>query len=410
VGMASLLRSVLCVQDTVFGHVRWEGQHLIADVRPRARDRNRCSHCRRRCSFYDALTKGRRWRSIDLGSCMVYLVGDTHRVRCPEHGVVVAHVPWARRGSRFTMAFEDLGCWLATNCNQTVVAHYLRTTWRSIGHVIEGRVATSDWPLKTAQLKRIGIDEISYRKGHRYLTVVVDHDSGRLIWAAPGRSKGVLGKFFEALGKERCAEIKVVTRDAATWISTAVTEHCPQAAQCMDPFHVVQWATKAVDDCRRETFRAPAYWSRKRRARAAKGTRWILLRNRDDLTAAQSEGLATIQKDNRPLYRAYLLKEQLRLVFQLPLAEATRHLGRWLVWARRSQIPQFVALAKTISEHRDDILASIEYGASNGRVEAMNTSIRLIARKAYGFHSPHALIALAMLKHGGLCPSLPGRS
>ena len=409
-GLASLLRSVLCVQDTVFGHVRLEGEDLIVDARPRARDRNRCSHCQRRCPFHDALTKGRRWRSIDLGSCMVYLVGDTHRVRCPEHGVVVAHVPWARRASRFTVAFEDQGCWLATNCNKTVVAHYLRTTWRSIGHVIEGRVATSDWPVKTADLERIGIDEISYRKGQRYLTVVVDHESGRLVWAAPGRSKAVVGSFFEALGEERCAKIKVVTRDAATWISTAVSEHCPKAVQCMDPFHVVQWATKAVDAVRRDIYRPPWYWSRSRSAQAIKGTRWILLRNRDDLTAAQTEGLAAIQKDNRPLYRAYLLKEQLRLVFQLPLAEATRHLDRWLVWARRSQIPQFVALAKTITKHRDGILASVEHQASNGRVEAMNTSIRLITRKAYGFHSANALIGLAMLKHGGLCPSLPGRS
>lgn len=409
-GLASLLRSVLCVQDTVIGHVRWEGAHLVVTVRPHARDRNRCSRCRKRCSFYDALTKGRRWRSIDLGSCKVYLVSDTHRVRCPEHGVVVADVPWARRGSRFTVAFEDLGCWLATHCNKTVVAHYLRTTWRSIGHVIEGRVATSDWPVKTARLERIGIDEISYRKGQRYLTVVVDHDSGRLVWAAPGRNKAVVGKFFDALGEERCANIKFVTRDAASWISTVVTERCPQAVQCMDPFHVVQWATKAVDEFRREVYRPSSYWSRKRKARAVKNTRWILLRNQDDLSEKQIEGLARIQKDNASLYRAYLLKEQLRLVFQLTLPEATRQLDGWLTWARRCRIKQFVKLAKTISEHRDDILASIEYGESNGRVEAMNTSIRLIARKAYGFHGPQALIALAMLKHAGLCPSLPGRS
>jgi transposase len=96
-------------------------------------------------------------------------------------------------------------------------------------------------------------------------------------------------------------------------------------------------------------------------------------------------------------------------VFQLPVAEAIRHLDRWLVWARRSQIAQFVALAQTITDHRDGIRASIELGASNGRIEAMNTGIRLIARKAYGFHSPDALIALAMLKHGGLCPPLPDR-
>ena len=160
---------------------------------------------------------------MDLGTLVVYLVADTHRVVCPEHGVVVAHVPWARHGSRFTLAFEDLGCWLATHCNQTVLARYLRTTWRSIGHVIEGRVAMTEWPVVTAQLKRIGIDEISYRKGQRYLTVVVDHDSGRLVWAAPGRNKETVGRFFDLLGPERCAQIEIVTRDAATWISTVVS-------------------------------------------------------------------------------------------------------------------------------------------------------------------------------------------
>jgi transposase len=410
VGLASLLRSALCIQETVIERVCWEGADLIVHVRPRARDRDRCSRCRRRCRFYDRLRTGRRWRSMDLGSLMVFLVTDTHRVVCPEHGVVVAHVPWARHGSRFTLAFEDLACWLATHCNQTVAGGYLRTTWRSIGHVIEGRVTMTDWPVVTAQLKRIGIDEISYRKGQRYLTVVVDHDSGRLVWAAPGRSKETVGRFFDLLGPERCAQIEIVTRDAATWISTVVSERCPQAAQCMDPFHVVKWATEAVDAVRRELYRPPHYWSRSRRTRAVKGARWILLRNRGDLSSKQSAGLAEIQRTNRPLYRAYLLKEQLRLVFQLPVAEAMRHLDRWLVWARRSQIARFVALAHTITEHRDSIRASIERGASNGRVEAMNTGIRLLARKAYGFHSPDAMIALAMLKHGGLCPPLPGRT
>jgi transposase len=378
-------------------------------VRARARDRNRCSRCRQRCRFYDRLTTGRRWRSMDLGAMVVYLVADTHRVLCPKHGVVVAHVPWARHGSRFALAFEDLACWLATHATQSVVSRYLRTTWRSIGHVIEGRVRMSDWPVLTAQLERIGIDEISYRKGQRTLTVVVDHDSGRLVWAAPGRSKETVGRFFDLLGPERCARIKVVTRDAASWISTVVSERCPQAAQCMDPFHVVQWATDAVDAVRRGVYRAPHYWSRSRAARAVRGMRWILLRNREDLSAKQAAGLAEVQRTNRPLYRAYLLKEQLRLVFQLPLPDAMRLLDRWLVWARRSQIEQFVRLAGTITEHRDGIRASLEHGASNGRVEAMNTGIRLLARRAYGFHSPDALIALAMLKHGGLCPPLPGR-
>jgi len=410
VGITSLLRTVLCVQDTVIEKVYWEDGALKVSVRPYSRNLNRCSRCRKRRLLHDVMSRRRHLRSIDLGSCKVYLVGDTHRVRCPEHGNVVAHVPWARRRSRFTLAFEDLACWLATHCSQSTVATYLRTTWRSIRHIIARRVMSSKWPAATADLRRIGIDEISYRKGQRYITVVVNHDSGRLAWVAPGRSKEVVASFFDTVGTERCSRIRLVTRDAASWISTVVEERCPQAVQCMDPFHVVQWATNAVDQTRRALFRTTYYWSHERKTRASKSARWILLRNKADLNPEQLTGLAEIQKENKPLYRAYLLKEQLRLVFRLPTAEAQRHLDRWLIWALRSKVPQFMALAKTISKHRDGIRACIEHGASNARVEAMNISLRLIARKAYGFHSAEAFIGLAMLKHSGVCPALPGRA
>jgi len=302
VGWLSVLRRALCLQDTVISSFAWCNDILIVTVRPRKRDRNRCSRCQRRSPYYDALTEGRRWRSVDLGSIRVYLEADTHRVRCPDHGVVVAHVPWARASSRMTLAFEDLASWFAAQCNQTVVAEYLRTTWRSVGAAIRRRVMQTDWPLHTEHLERIGIDEISYRKGHRYLTIVVNHDTGRLIWAAPGRSKEVVHAFFDELGPGRCELIKLVTRDAATWVSTVVEEKCPNAEQCMDPFHVVKWATDAVDEVRRETWHALEYWSCPGAARFIKGALWILRMNRPHLTKKQLRGLAIIQRDNKYLY------------------------------------------------------------------------------------------------------------
>lgn len=409
VGLGTLLRVALCLQATVIESHRFRDGILYLTVRPYRRDQNRCSRCHRPASFYDRLTKRRRWRSIDLGSMRVFLEANTHRVRCAEHGVVVAHVPWARPKSRFTIAMQDLACWMATHSSQTVVADFLRVTWRSVGSAIKNSVTQADWPVHTLDLRRIGIDEISYRRGQNYITIVIDHDSGRLIWAAPGRSKEVVAQFFEVLGEARCAQIEIVTRDAASWISSVVSDMCPNAIQCMDPFHVVQWAVRALDAVRIETWRSLKALQLYRASDAVKGSIWVLRRNRSDLTVGQVESLASIQEHNKMLYRAYLLKEQLRLIFRLPLDEALRLLDRWLVWARLCRIPQFSDLAKTIASQKEEIRATLIYRHTQARVEGMNGAIRLITRRAYGFHSADSLIGLAMLSLGGLAPALPGR-
>ena len=195
----------------------------------------------------------------------------------------------------------------------------------------------------------------------------------------------------------------------ASWIRSAVQERCPQATLCMDPFHVVAWATKALDQVRRDVWNEARDQGQHATAKAIKGTRYALWKNPEDLTARQQAKLSGIQKTNRPLYRAYLLKEQLRQVFRLPETEALELLDRWIAWARRCRIEPFVKLAKTIARHRERIAASLRTRLSNGLVESMNTKIRLIIRRAFGFHSPQPLIALAMLDLGGLCPPLPGR-
>ncbi len=127
------------------------------------------------------------------------------------------------------------------------------------------------------------------------------------------------------------------------------------------------------------------------------------------MTGRQQAKLAAIQKTNRRLYRAYLLKEQLRAIFRLPAADAIALLDRWIAWVRRCRLAPFVRLARTLTAHWNAIAAAVLYGLSNARIEAANTRIRLIARRAFGFHTPDALIALAQLTLGGYCPPLPGR-
>jgi len=324
--------------------------------------------------------------------------------------VVVCAVPWARHRSRFTRAFEDQAAWLAVNTSKSAVAELMRVAWRTVGQVCERVAAEAQREVDLlAGLKRIGIDEISHRKGHRYLTVVVDHDSGRLVWAGAGRDRKTVEAFFDQLGKERCKGIELVSCDMASWISGPVAERCPNAERCVDPFHVIQLATDALDEVRREVWNEARRAGQTDRARELKGARFALWKNPGRLTDRQQGKLSMIQQTNKALYRAYLLKEQLRQIYRLPPKQAIVMLELWLVWARRCRLAPFVKLARTITQQREGIIAAIEHGLSNARVEAINTQIRLITRRAFGFHSPAALIALAMLTLGGLCPPLPGR-
>ena len=397
------------LQRTVVEGVRMgsEGEVIVA-VRPSWRERDRCGVCRRRCPGYDLGEGRRRWRALDLATTFCFIEADAPRVSCSRHGVVVCAVPWARHDSRFTRSFEDQVCWLAVNTSRTAVAELMRVAWRSVGQILERVAGEARRQVDLLDgLRRIGIDEISHRKGQRYLTVVVDHHSGRLLWAAPGRDRRTVLAFFDALGEERCRALELISADMAAWISGPISERAPQAVRCVDPFHVVMLATNAVDEVRREVWNEARRLGNLELARELKGARFAVWKNPENLTDRQAAKLATIQQTNARLYRAYLLKEQLRQIYRLPAAAAERLLDRWLAWARRCRLPSFVKLAKTITGQRDGILAAIRHGLSNARIEQVNTQIRLIARRAFGFHSPQALIALAMLKLADLCPPLP---
>src|SRR5450755_119530 len=228
---------------------------LVVSVRPRAGERDRCPHCRRRCPGYDQGDGRRRWRALDLATSYCYLEAWAPRVRCKRHGVLVAAVPWARHDAGFTRPFEDQVAWLAVNTSKTAVSELMRIAWRSVGWICR-RVMADELSKRDlfAGLSRLGFDEISVRKGQRYLTVVVDHDTGRLVWAHPGRDRKTVEKFLDLLGNERCEQVQLVSCDDADWITRPVSERCPNAIVCLDPFHIVKAATDALDEIRREVW------------------------------------------------------------------------------------------------------------------------------------------------------------
>jgi len=402
---------LLGLEKTVVEAVDEEDGAIVVAVRPRYSQRDRCPHCRRRCPGYDLGEGRRRWRALDLGTTFCFLEADAPRVECREHGVVVAAVPWARHDAGFTRSFDDQAAWLAVNTSKTAICQLLRIAWRTVGRVCERVTAEAKAGRDLFQnLTKLGFDEISIRKGQKYLTVVVDHHTGRLVWAAPGRDRKTVEKFLDLLGEERCQQIQLVSCDDADWITLPIAERCPNAVICLDPWHIVKAATDALDEIRREVWNQARRSGNKQLAKDLKGARFALWKKPEKLTDCQQAKLAWIATLNAPIYRAYLLKEQLRAVYHADsVNDALELLDRWLKWARRCRLEPFVKLARRITQQRSKVEASLRHDLSNARVEQVNTQLRLIIRRAFGFHSYEAPIALAMLSLGGLCPPLPGR-
>jgi transposase len=342
-------------------------------------------------------------------------------VRCRDHGVTVASVPWARHGAGHTRDFDDLAAWLAVRTSKSAVMELLRVAWRTVGAIVARVNADVDATVDRLDgLRRIGIDEISYKRGHRYLVVVVDHDSGRLVWAGPGRNDTALHAFFDELGEERCALLTHVSADMADWIARVVAQRAPNAIRSADPFHVVAWGVEALDIERRRAWNAAkgrrhsrGHQRHPRSTGDAQGiarSRYALWKNPGDLSRRQRHQLEWIAKTDPRLWRAYLLKEGLRYVFTVKGDEGKAALDRWTQWARRSRIPAFVHLQRKITSHRAAIDVALDTGLSQGLIESTNTKIRLLTRIAFGFHGYQPLIALAMLALGSHPPRLPGRN
>lgn len=333
------------------------------------------------------------------------------RLACPEHGVVTEAVPFARPGAHLTADFDDLLAWLATRMDKTSIARLCRVSWRTVGRAAERVAAAELDPRRLDGLFRIGVDEISWRKGHKYLTLVADHDRGKVVWGAPGKDAATMDRFFDELGPERSAAIEAVSMDLGPAYLKSVTAagHAPQAVVCADAFHLVKLVGDALDEVRRDLWRQLRGLPDPRWARNFKGSRWALLKNPEDLTDRQAGQLKALKRTGGGIWRAYEMKEQFRAIFagDLPAADALALLDRWISRASRSRLASFAKAAKTIRERRGLIQNALEAGISNGRVEGLNTKVRLIIRRAYGFHSAEAALALVMLACGPIDLKLP---
>lgn len=411
---------------------------LTVHVHVRKGDQWRCPVCGRRCGVYDGGDDEVFWRSMDFGPVPVRIGAKVPRVSCPEHGVRVAGVPWAKPGSRFTTDVAYSAAWmLKGGLSKKRVSEWLQIDWKTVGRLVElvWNDLEPDPKKRYDGLVNIGIDETSYRKGHKYVTTVVNHGTNTVVWAHEGYGKEVVELFFNELTEEQRASIRLVSGDGARYITDAVAKFCPNATRCLDPFHVVEWANDALGSIRIDAWRraraAIAEMERalkasanpgdktekekikqaKKAAEELKGSKYALGKNPENLTPKQAERLALVQAEDPQLRRGHEMKEGLRLVFKLSdseLAEAA--LDRWLTRAQRCRIPAFVELGRKIRRHKESILNTVRHGLSNARVEAINNKIKLLVRIAYGFRDVNAMISLILLFCSSIKIPWPGRT
>lgn len=383
-------------------------ERVVVDLARPARRRLRCPRCgfRTRATYDRSL---RTLRHLDLLRTPCFLRLEVRRLDCPACGVVAEELPFARAGSRFTRAFEDTCVWLVRDAPKTVVSRLMRVDWATVGRMLERVVAEhvvsgEDW---LQGLRRIGIDEVSYRKGHRYLLCVVCHESGRIVWARPGKSRAVLNAFFDELGEERCRRLEAVSADLHGAWPEVIEARAPNAVICADPFHVVKLVGEALDTLRRQD------WQRlrqedPRQAAWLKGTRFLLRRRADGLSEGERTIIEELAETNERVYRGWLLCDQLRAVYQAEDAgQATLLLDAWLEAARASELAPFARVAATLAEHREAIVNAIVLGLSNARLEAMNSTVRLISHRSRGFRRLESLLAMIRLVCGKVPVALP---
>jgi transposase len=421
--------------------VRLDPDRVIVEVALR-RERLVCPECGYSVrARKDTRPENSVWRRLDLGVWRLEVHCRRRRLWCPVHEARTEGVPFARSGAEFTRDFECLVAWLATRADKTTIKRMLRIDWDTVGRIIKRVCADELDPDRLEHLYDIGIDEVSWKRQHNYLTLVADHGRAKIVWGCEGAGEKAADSFFAELDPElladplrpepgeiqpqsrdagereereqpvgdRAAKLRAISLDMGHGYAKSARRHAPQAVICIDPYHAVQLANQALDEVRR------GYWNELRRigdqqaAKRFQDARWSLLRRPEKLTDTQAATLARLRAAGGEVWRAYELKEAARGIFApgLQVDDVEILIDRLLSRLARSPLEPFVRLGKTLRKHRDGILAAVRLGINQGRTEALNNKVRLITRRACGFHSANAALALVLLTCGPITLHLP---
>lgn len=388
--------------------VEFTAHGLVLGLRRRRR-LLRCPCGRATRARYDA--SRRWWRHLDFGATRVFVAAEVYRIACRAcRRVRTEQVPWARPRSRFTRDFEDLTGWLTQRADKTTVSRLLRCSWEAVDAIAKRLVSEHIDDSRLDHLYRIGVDEISYKRGHSYLTLVADHDTGHVVWVTPGRDKTSFASFFTALGPQRTAQLEAITLDGSSIYAPVAATHASHAAVCIDPFHVIKWCNEALDACYRsgpgpaQVKNSKGIWTNQ----AWRRTRTALRTGKEHLDHGQRALIGELRRHRWQMFRAWELKEQLRALYRTVAPHAaTDYLKRWCTRALRARIPAYRNLVTRIRRHLHAITAAVELGLSNSRLEGINAKIRVIQRRGYGHPDPASLQAMIYLCLGGIDLKLP---
>jgi transposase len=407
VRVTTAFNRILDLPGASVASVAFTDEGLVIGLRRRVRRRLQCPCGAKTWGRYD--TSRRRWRHLDFGACKVWLEADVHRIDCRACGRVrTERVAWARPGARHTADFEDLAGWLAQRMDKTSVGRLLRCSWEAVDHIVARVVAAHIDDARLDGLYRIGVDEISYRRGHRYLTIVADHDSGHVVWVGKDRTKASFGGFFDALGPARAAQVQAISLDGSSIYLPVARERIPQATICLDPFHVIGWTNEVVDSVYRTERPKLALTGGHSTLREWRRTRYALRAGAERLDDSHRAILNALRRGRYRLWRTWELKEQLRDLYRaVHPADARDYLKRWCTAALRSRIPAFRNLVRRLRKHFDAVVAAVELGMSNSRLEGINANIRLIQRRGYGHRNLDSLTASIYLCLGGVTINPP---
>jgi transposase len=362
-----------------------------------------CPHCKALCGVHDTIE--RRWRHLNFFQYRCELVAKVPRIWCRKDGVHQVEVPWARAGSGFTLMMEGLILLLAREMPVDALAGLLHEhdtrLWRVIIHYVNQAHAKSDW----SQVRRVAVDETSARRGHRYVTTILDcsdADDHRLLFMVEGRNAEALKAFAEALGQHGGdpSQIEVICMDMSPAYIKGATDYFPSAKIVFDKFHVMVLAGQALDQVRRELQRQGEP--------ALKGAMWSLRGNAWNLSAERQQQRKELCRHYTKLGRAMSLRETLQAIYASPGLQAAESLLLWwCAWALRSRLQPFRNLAKTIRQHWQGVLAYFETKLTSAAIEAVNATIQLAKRMARGFKNFEYFRTAAYHRAGRLSLAVP---
>lgn len=379
----SVVRQTLGLKGHRVEKVNPAGGAILVRLAADKRSRPRCSSCGQSRPGYDTLAR-RTWRHVSLWGIPVRLTYAPRRVVCPTCGIKVEAMPWSRGKSDLSLPLIVVLAAFARMLSLSEVARLFNVRWNTVRTAVKASVDHGLEHRETSEVVAIGVDEISRRKGHRYVTMVYDLVGMRLLWCSEGRETSSLEAFFEEWGEERCRAISVVCMDMWKPYRKAVERHLPHALIVHDRFHVANILLKAVDKVRVEEARR----LKEEGCPVLAGTRFIFMKNYGNLSGTQRERLSEMASMNLRVNRAYLLKEDFSRFWDCPdMESAQRFLDDWFWRASHSRIEQMVKAAYQLREHSAEILNYHRIPVTNAGVEGMNRKAKVLAARAYGFRT-----------------------